>query len=192
MTVRKVDDVETLKALGDPLRLAILRVLMAGADGGALPVRSVKDLARELGEQPTKLYRHVKQLQARGLIETAETRLVAGIVEHRYRASQSSLMLDSGFFTGHSAGDDTAAVVAAAFEDARNEYLEASRSGRLTESAVTPIIVGVSEKIPADKAEEFRTRLAALVQDLHDTARARDGVEVRFFTAFYSPGDPEQ
>jgi DNA-binding transcriptional ArsR family regulator len=37
---------------------------------------SVKELAQHLGEPQTKLYRHVKQLEAAGLIEVAATRMV--------------------------------------------------------------------------------------------------------------------
>ena len=54
--IRDVADVETLKALADPLRLAILAALMQGP--AAQPrVMSVKELATELGEPQTKLYR---------------------------------------------------------------------------------------------------------------------------------------
>jgi hypothetical protein len=40
--VREVDEASTLKALADPIRLKILRVLM---ESGGLPVLSVKELA---------------------------------------------------------------------------------------------------------------------------------------------------
>ncbi|MGW3669455.1 hypothetical protein [Streptomyces sp. NPDC005141] len=65
---------------------------------------------RPRAEQQTTLYRHIKQLHTRGLIETAETRLVPDIVEHRYSASQSFLVLDPAFFNSHSGTDDTAAM----------------------------------------------------------------------------------
>ena len=184
-TVRKIADLETLKALGDPLRLAILRALMRD-EGGRPRVSSVKELAGELGEQPTRLYRHVKQLEARGLIETAETRLVAGIVEHRYRARQSSLVLDADFFGRHRDTEDATATVAAAFDDFRDEYRDAARAGRVPSAPVQPITIAVRESIPAAKAAEFRDRLAALIQDLHDTGHHDDGVEVRLFAAYYA------
>src|SRR5690348_7239748 len=73
--IRTVDDVEVLKALADPTRIAILAALMkAGRD---LPIMSVKELAAELGQPQTKLYRHVRQLEAAGLIKVAATRLVS-------------------------------------------------------------------------------------------------------------------
>src|SRR5215475_8348684 len=95
LAVRSVASVDMLRALADPTRLAILSALMERQD--ELPVMSVKELAARLGEPQTKLYRHVRQLEAAGLIRVASTRLVSGIVEQRYQASQRDLMFDSGF-----------------------------------------------------------------------------------------------
>jgi len=84
--IREIDSVEELRALADPVRLAILSALDMHVPGGELPVMSVKELAQHLGEPQTKLYRHVKQLEAAGLVEVAATRMVSGILEQRYRA----------------------------------------------------------------------------------------------------------
>ena len=59
-------------------------------------VMSVKELAAELGEPQTKLYRHVKQLESTGLIRVAASRLVSGILEQRYQACQTDLRLGPG------------------------------------------------------------------------------------------------
>ncbi|HYS40718.1 MAG TPA: helix-turn-helix domain-containing protein, partial [Pseudonocardiaceae bacterium] len=100
LPVRAVDDVETLKALSDPTRVAILRALMDGSPTRPA-VMSVKELAERLGEPQTKLYRHVKQLADRGLIRVAETRIVSGIVEQRYQSGQVSLEFEPGFLGRH-------------------------------------------------------------------------------------------
>jgi RimJ/RimL family protein N-acetyltransferase/DNA-binding transcriptional ArsR family regulator len=91
---RRVTSVATLKALADPVRLAILTALMA--DVRDLRVMSVKELAAELGEPQTKLYRHVRQLEMAGLIRVAATRVVSGILEYRYQACQASLAFGPG------------------------------------------------------------------------------------------------
>lgn len=89
---RAVTSVAELKALADPLRLAILDALTSGAHREPR-VLSVKELAAELGEPKTKLYRHIKLLEAAGLIRVAATRLVSGIVEQRYQACQVDLVV---------------------------------------------------------------------------------------------------
>ena len=130
MAVRYVDDVETLRVLSDPLRLAIVNLLMDGAHREPR-VRSAKELAHELGQPQTKLYRHIKQLQAADLIQVAETRLVSGIVEHRYRTGQLSLRMDSGFLGGEAPVDDTLRALAAVLDGHRDDLFTAIREGRV-------------------------------------------------------------
>jgi DNA-binding transcriptional ArsR family regulator len=116
--VRPVTSVDTLKALADPVRLAILTALMTAEAG--LRVMSVKELAAELGEPQTKLYRHVRQLEAAGLIRVASTRMVSGIVEQRYQACQASLAFGPEILRDPARAGEGAAVVTAFL----NRYLE--------------------------------------------------------------------
>src|SRR5262245_14581132 len=96
--VRAISSVEELRALSDPIRLAILERLMMSAPGRpGLPIMSVKELAEALGEPQTKLYRHVRQLEAVGLIKVAASRIVSGILEQRYQAAQRDMALAPGF-----------------------------------------------------------------------------------------------
>ena len=125
LAVRTVDNVDVLKALADPTRMAILAALMKTRHD--LPVMSVKELAAELGEPQTKLYRHVRQLEAAGLIEVASTRMVSGILEQRYQACQRDLMLGRGFLREH---PDEAAMVAQTVLDRWRDGFFAARLRR--------------------------------------------------------------
>jgi DNA-binding transcriptional ArsR family regulator len=194
LPVRIVQDVETIKALSDPVRVAILRVLMD--DAHETPrVLAVKELAEELGEPQTKLYRHVKQLQERGLIRVAETRMVSGIQEHRYQAAQRSLDMDPRFFGPGVVGtDEAAAAFAAILDNYRNDFVAAIRAGLVrfgdnhppAESYRNAVSAMCVTTIPVARAVEFRDRLAALVDDITATDHDPDGVPIRFLAAFYS------
>src|SRR5215471_9517340 len=87
---RVVSDVDTLKALSDPVRLRILET-MVQAPGDAW---TVKRLASALGVGPTKLYHHIAILEERELVRVAGTRVVSGIIETSYRIAQLSVRLD--------------------------------------------------------------------------------------------------
>jgi DNA-binding transcriptional ArsR family regulator len=116
---RLVNDAATLKALADPLRLAILGVLVRH-DPEPL---TAKELAAELDEPQTKLYRHLKQLEKVELIAVAGTRLVSGIVESRYRVRQEQLQLSSEIFAPGSAQRPGAlAAMLAALEVTRRDF----------------------------------------------------------------------
>jgi DNA-binding transcriptional ArsR family regulator len=194
LPVRAVDDVETLKALSDPTRVAILRVLMDGPPTRP-PVMSVKELAERLGEPQTKLYRHVKQLAARGLIQVAETRIVSGIVEQRYRTGQLSVDFEPGFLGRHAATDDATGVFAATLDNFRAEFLDAIRAGQVgfdpevpPEESYRKLVLsrGMATVSPA-KAAEFRNRFAALVHDMVDAEYEEGGVPIHFLAVFYAP-----
>lgn len=172
-------DVETLKALADPLRLAILRVLML-ATGDELPVRSVKELSAELDEPITKLYRHVKTLAACGLIEVAESNLVSGIVERRYRAAQASLYLDTTLVGADA--EEVLAVDIASFDRTREDYVTARRRGPHPERR--PLVASVGVHLDPARFAEFRDRLTGLVEELAAKEHP-DGGLTTFFCAFF-------
>src|SRR5215468_9703403 len=130
MRSHEIKDVETLRLVADPTRLAILRVLMNDAEFDP-PVLSAKELAAVLDEPQTKLYRHLKQLEEAGLIQVAETRLVSGIIEQRYRTGQMSIGMSSELVANPEFRDETLSLTAAAFNDFRDELLTNAAAGRV-------------------------------------------------------------
>ncbi|MBX6342634.1 MAG: helix-turn-helix transcriptional regulator [Thermomicrobiaceae bacterium] len=79
-----IRDLETLRAVSDPLRLRLFELLRGGP-------RTVKQLAAALDLPPTRLYYHVGQLEAHGLVRVVDTRVVSGIIEKRYQATAQRL-----------------------------------------------------------------------------------------------------
>ncbi len=182
--VREIDSVEGLRALADPLRLAILSALDTHVPGGELPVMSVKELAQHLGEPQTKLYRHVKQLEAAGLIEVAATRMVSGILEQRYRARQRDLRLSAALFRQHA--DETEAAVRSAFDAFLTGFFDRARQADWPpDSPDKPVMLVFDDRISLMAAERLRARLEEVTQEI---AQAEAGdIPVRIAIAFYRP-----
>lgn len=74
-----------IKAMGHPLRAAILRIL---ADRTASPA----EMARELDEELSNVSYHTKQLVEFECAELVRTRPVRGALEHFYRATERHLI----------------------------------------------------------------------------------------------------
>lgn len=119
LDARVVNDAEALKALGDPLRLRILHTLM----GEPRRAWSVKEIAALLDQPVTKLYHHVKQLEQVALIVDVETRMVSGIVEHRYQAGQLSLQFDESLFGSPATRDASIHQAAVIVDETRDELV---------------------------------------------------------------------
>lgn len=79
----EITDLETLKALSDPLRLDILKqVGILNRKGERC---TVKQLGKILGMPPTKLYYHVNLLEEHELLVVGDTKVVSGIIEKHYQ-----------------------------------------------------------------------------------------------------------
>jgi DNA-binding transcriptional ArsR family regulator len=182
--VRKIDSVEELRALADPVRLAILAALDMQVPDGELPVMSVKELAQQLGEPQTKLYRHVKQLQAAGLIEVAATRMVSGILEQRYRARQRDLRLSAALYRRHT--DESEAAIRSAFDAFLGGLFDRARKEELpSEGPGKPIVLFFEDRVSLAAAERIRARLVEVQQEI---AKAEPGdIPVNVAIGFYRP-----
>ena len=121
-----ISDAAALRAVSHPLRLRILEDLRAHAGAP----RSVKEIAAALNSSQTKLYYHVNLLVEHGLIRVAETRLVSGIVERRYRLTAYRLSFDRSLLSSAATGEDGLEVwLSVVLDEVRSEIRKAVLAG---------------------------------------------------------------
>ncbi|MFL6117934.1 MAG: helix-turn-helix domain-containing protein [Catenulispora sp.] len=188
--VRTITDVDTIKALADPTRLAILRALSRDR----VP-KSAKELAEDLGEPQTKLYRHLKVLLEAGLTEAAETRVVSGIVETKYRAAQSSVTID-----GSEHPDETVEplvrMIGGNMSDYRDRFLwhfeHTDWSADPETMKKDGAVMNLSAVIPPELADEFQRRLEELVEEFDSFPRDPDGVRIEGLISWFRPKPPRR
>ena len=85
-TFKVLQDLEQVKTLSDPRRLAILRLLMSGP-------ATLTQLGRSLGEHPAWVRHHIKKLEESGLVEISSTQITGGFVEKYYSAKANALLI---------------------------------------------------------------------------------------------------
>ena len=165
---RLVSDVETLRALSDPVRLRILEVMAAAPE----ETFTVKRLAAELETSQTKLYHHVAVLLERDLILVAAQRVVSGIIETSYRVGQRNLRLDRALLTSDpSVMHETLTTI---FDGARDDIERGLRAGLIdvSEDAAPSdklVIARGLGRLTAEQAAGFRARLLALFEEFGAT-----------------------
>ena len=166
---RLISDVETLRALSDPLRLRLLEVMTATPD----ETYTVKRLAQVLGTSQTRLYHHVNQLAERDLIVVAGQRVVSGIIETSYRVGQRSVRLDRRLLTADpSTMHDTLSTI---FDGARDDIEAGLRAGTITTDedahpAAKLLLARGLARLSPERAAELRARLVALFDEFADDA----------------------
>jgi DNA-binding transcriptional ArsR family regulator len=181
---RLISDVETLKALSDPLRLRILELMTTGQDEAF----TVKRLAAALEVSQTKLYHHVNLLVEREFIRPVGTRVVSGIIETSYRIAQLSVKLDRALLTGDS--PELHDMLTTVFDGARDDIERGIRAGiiELGEDAdpLHRVILskGLTRLSPA-RATEFQARLKELFEAFDDDPHDVPGDSYGLVLAFY-------
>lgn len=185
---RVISDVETLKAISDPVRLRILETMVTAAD----EAWTVKRLAKALGTNTTKLYHHINILEERDLIRVAGTRVVSGIIETSYRISAMSIRLDRSLLSG--AGADVRSsvhdVLAVVFDSVRDEIERGLASGMVKseDDPLRELLVRGLTMLHPDRAAELRRRLRELLEefDTDDPSKVEPGaVPFGYLLAIY-------
>jgi DNA-binding transcriptional ArsR family regulator len=165
---RTISDIDSIKALSDPMRLRILETMIQAPD----EAWTVKRLAGVLGVGPTKLYHHIGILEERDFIRVAGTRVVSGIIETSYRVAQLSVRLDRSLLAATPTDEATAAIDAVLqtlFDAARQDVAAALRSGAMQIDPSTDAALGLLRQdltaLSDEQAAAFKRRLIALIDE---------------------------
>jgi DNA-binding transcriptional ArsR family regulator len=162
---RVISDVESLKALSDPVRLRILETMVTGAD----ETWTVKRIAAALGVGPTKLYHHINILEEHDFIHVAATRVVSGIIETSYQISQLSVRLDRSLLSRGGADVESSVhdVIGVVFDSVRDEIEQGLRDGiaRDDDDPLANLVIRGLTKLPPERALELRRRLRELLAE---------------------------
>ena len=154
----KITDLADLKLLSDPLKLSLLQAFAEGP-------RTTRQVAGDLGENITKLYRHVDALHDAGLLEVVSEQQKRGTVERTFRAVARRFEVDHALFAD--TGDDTAAAtVRDALRATESEVLDSLRNYE-TEDHRKAMFVRVRCKASPERIREMQEALNAWVEAAH-------------------------
>ena len=149
-------NVSDLRALAHPLRLQMMELFAESA-------KTTKQVARLLGQPPTRLYHHVAALERAGLLVLRETRPNRGAVEKWYGAISPQLGATRAINDNSSeAKAARRAVVATVMEQAKQEIM-ATRRG--SEAALVARMV---LSLPRAQIPAVRQRLYDAIQSIRE------------------------
>lgn len=188
-----IRDMETLKTLSHPLRVALLRALRAPG--------TVKAIAQTLDKPPTKLYYHVNLLETHGLITVVDTKVVSGIPEKTYQVTAHRYRVDNALIFGEdAAGRDL--FLSDLLDGTRREIQQAMDAGLLRfdpEEDETHILTRVMMPLTPVQFADYRRRLRALQKEMmalsldQQSADARPyGLTVAFYPMAQKQFDAEE
>lgn len=154
-----IETPDQLKAMSDSRRLELVKHLVEQR-------LTVAQLAEAVGEDKSKLYYHLKELETHGLIEVVETRQKGNLLEKIYRATAKLYTVDRSLFRNEHGMEMVSASVNSILDSAAAEV------NRLATSEMTPEKVDAKllhfhrlVRIPQSRREEFGERIGALLDE---------------------------
>ena len=161
-------DSASFKVLADPSRSLLVHRLGESA-------KSAKQLAAEMDCPITRLYYHLKLLQAHGLIFVERTRKVSGIFEKYYRASARAFVIDRNT-DGQEDPARSQALLAFVFDQTRLDISNGLRSGRIDAGKLPPEVGALMAyrtvmKLSPAQAQDLYSKLLALYREYETLAK---------------------
>jgi len=165
-----ISDLETLKAVSTPFRQKLMQLMAEEA-------RTVKEMAQTLDMPPSRLYYHINQLEKHGIIWVADTRVVSGILEKRYRLAARAFRVDRKLLAaGEARSQALASILESTLGVAEKEILRGVQEGLIDLSTPTwepgAMYLGHSlAYLTPDQYRTFQQRLQALFEEFEALAQ---------------------
>lgn len=154
-----IDTPEQLKALSDSRRLELLKQLVESA-------QTVAQLAEALGEEKSKLYYHLSELETHRFIEVVETRQKGNLIEKIYRATARLYTVDRALFRNEHGLEMLAVSIHSVLDGAAADLHKLATSGMSPEEAEDKLLYFHRlVHIPDARRDEFNRRIRALIAD---------------------------
>ncbi len=175
-----IKELSHLKLLSDPLKLQLVQSFAEEA-------KTTKQVADELGQSITKLYRHVDALHDAGLLTIEGQTKKRGTVERTFRAVAERFEADPSLFTNYEgAVAESGKVIREMFRTTEEEILSAPPKD--AKEAEEALIARLHCKLSKRRAAELLQKLMQWVEEVSAEEKS-DGEEEteehRALIAFY-------
>ncbi len=154
-----LSDLDAIRALSDPRRLDLLKALVEAPC-------TAKQLAEAVGEDKSRLYYHISELERCGLIEVVEERQKRNLIEKVYRATAKFFTVDRAIFAKEHGMEVFFSTVTSILDTTASDVHRLIESGRVDAQRVNDVKRGhLGLRLTADRRREFDARLGALLAE---------------------------
>ena len=176
--VHTIKDLEHMRLLTDPLKLQLIQAF-------AEKPRTTKEVAAELGESVTKLYRHVDALHEAGLLVVVEEKQKRGTIERTFRAVAERFEADHSLFADD-AGEEGAGAIRDMLRGAEAEILDVIANAD-DDSDRKAIVMRLRGKVSPERIDELQQSLNEWIESMQEAmdSEAEDAQEYGGLIAFY-------
>lgn len=159
-----IETLEQMKVVSDPLRIQLITMLLVEELTG-------KQLAERIGQSPSRIHYHLKELETNGFIEVKRTEEKNGIIQKFYRSTAFDFVISEELLP-HLREDTTFAqeIIVNQLRSAISRVYKSPDSSfqKFAELEDKPPFVAVvgEAKLPREVINEWLNRYEALLQEL--------------------------
>lgn len=179
-----IESLDQLKIYADPLRQQLLQVFCCNPS-------TIKQVAEQIGEKPTRLYHHVELLEQNGFLEVVNTKQIRGTVEKYYQTVARKIIVDHAMvgsleeeIEDPEAKNVVINTIQACLVDARDHFNDQKQP-----QADQPAMILVQAKLELTPSQlvNFEKKLGSLLEEIQET-KIEDEEQVTYsFTAACFP-----
>jgi len=173
----KIHKLEQIRLLTDPLKLQLIQAFAEGE-------KTTKQVAAELNQGVTRLYRHVDALHEAGLLEIIREKPKRGTVERTFRTVARRFEADRRLFSSHKSPESVDAVrdMLRASEDELIGAIMEHGGGEESDA----IFMRIRCKRSPEQIEELRRTLNSWAESTQeDDDQGEDAIEIGAMIALY-------
>ncbi len=177
-SLTQVKSLEQARLLTDPLRLRLIEAFVYAP-------RTTMQVAELLGENPTKLYRHVDTLERAELLVLVEERKRRGTVERYLQAVAQRFEVDPMLFPPSERQTERERMIGALFNDVRQEFLDSTDPREVGGEGIVPLIARVSGRGSPEQVARLRQKLLEWLEECDGLEADEKGEAFGGLIAFY-------
>ena len=173
----EIENIEQLRAIADMLRLRIFEILQ-------VKPMTVTQLGEELGEAPSKMHYHVRELEKVGLLRLVETREKGGILEKYYQPIAREISVEKSLLSAPPA--EALSMTGALLNQIKDGFQQAFRVALEQKDMKPRISLSYTRMyVTAEEQEQLQKQIYELVKP-YETRRGLEGeIEVPAFLIIY-------
>lgn len=154
-----LDSLDAIRALSDPRRLELLKQLV-------VKQMTAAELAETIGEEKSKLYYHLGELENHGLIDVVETRKKRNFLEKVYRATARYYSVDRTLFSGDHGMEVFFSTVTSILDTTAADIHRLIETGEIDGDSIERVHQGHRRiEVTEERRAEFSERLEALIEE---------------------------
>lgn len=179
-----IDTVDKLKIFADPLRQRLLQAFCCNPT-------TVKLVAKQMDEKPTRLYHHVDLLEQNGFLEVVDTKQVRGTVEKTYQTVARKIIVDHAMVGSLEEHEETTEIknmvmntIQACLVDARDHFDDETQQ---TVGQPAVVIAQAKVNLTPTQLKVFEQKLDTLLGEIRDIQVEDEEQTMYSFTAACFP-----